>query len=470
MNINAITGYKNQASILKQNNKPKNISFTNAQTTPLTEDDYNRAQKYLEDTCKKLTKFHKIFSPRKFSLMHNFDLDKLNGIQYGINLFDGMTMKEVAFVLQEPNILLNRGCNNLCSHCYINALPSQRLEGATSVTYEDFEKLIKGISELRKRISQCYPKIMPRTFNIEYLFRDSDCINIEIKDKNNKSYDIVDCFDFIRKNGIMTSGNIDTSGWTPSFEKHQKRAEKLVEYIKDTYSDNDVFLKPIRHLMVSINPFHSLYQQYINLKDSNPEKAQKYRDLYVNRMANTLYTFSPLFDVDRFAYNLNILSLNSNPNYNYEAVDKLVEDILNRLKEIYDEKNVPPRLKEHYMNMYTSYIDLAKLEFRMSFSSPYRQIIPTGRASVIMKESNPDIISLQKLQQLISVRDKRNGINRCIQPNGKVDVFYNDNYVFPTDIQFNFAQKNKTCPPLADKVSEDKLCPNGVKMPVGDYV
>ena len=122
----------------------KNISFTNLQKTQLTQQDYDKAEEYLKQRIKEL----KVVNEKrggKYILAENFDLDKLNGLQYGIELFgphgnyDGMTMREIAYAINNLSIMLNRGCRNQCSHCYINAQIPSKLKNqgfTTSFTWE----------------------------------------------------------------------------------------------------------------------------------------------------------------------------------------------------------------------------------------------------------------------------------------------------------------------------------------------
>lgn len=464
MNVTPINTYKHTALPLKQNRKQpqKNINFTNAQTTPLTKDDFKRADEYCKIRCNELKECALGYSGAKFSLTNNFDLEKLNGIQYGIDLFAGMTMKEVAFVLQKPAVLLNRGCPNLCSHCFLNALPPQQLEGAKSFTYEDFEKLYQGISEIKKRIEKYGINLIPHDFS--YLFQDSDCINVDIKDKNNNLYDMVDCFEILRKNGFTTSGQYDTSGWTPTSTRHQKRAEKFVKYVQDTYKDKNIKSKPVKEVMVSINPFHSIYQKYIDLRDSDFEKANKYRDLYINRMANTLYTFSPLLDVEGLIYFPNITALNSNPKYSCNVMNSLINRILSRLDEMYDEKGTSSELKRHYMFKYIGLISLILINTSFRF----RQLDIAGRAKSIAPDSY-DEHKIFLFENSLLRRMTMDTLIPCIEPNGRVDIDYKDRQ-FGTDIQLNLSQKDKLCHPLGGQDLNQVLRPNNSSTRIDDNI
>ena len=454
MIINAGTQFINAVSLIKLPQKANNISFKNMQKSPLTKEDYKRAQEYCEKRCAELKNMDIWSHKHKLSLVNNFDLEKLNGLQYGIELFesngryDGMTMKEIAYTLGDLSVLLNRGCKNNCSHCYINALPKSKLSGTTSFTYEDFKKLLAGISELKSRVEKNGVElVLPE---IRTLFNDSDCIDIEISDKKGKKYDIVDCFDLIRQYpNLKTTGLFDTSGWNTCSEVHQKRGKKLVKYILDTYNDKSIKNKPVQTVLVSINPFHSLYQKYINLKDKRPGEASVYKDLYINRIANTLYTFSPLLDVKDFKLTTNITVLNSNPNYDDKVMNGLIDEILSKLGKLYDTKGVSKELKEHYLEEYNNNM---RKPLRIS-NALFRPIEPYGRAKNIIP-ANELIDTKEYGQQIKSLLLKPpylNGAEKTVNPNGQI-VILEKGLSFPTDIHLNLSQSNKSCPPLGEEI------------------
>ena len=463
MNINPITQYKNtfkSPTILKQKS---NISFKNMQKTPLTQEDYQKAQEYCKQRCKELNLL-KTEMPDDFDTISitDFNLDKLNGIQYGIELFaphgkyDGMTAKEIVFAIRELSILLNRGCYNQCSHCYMNAIPPAKLTGATSFTYEDFKKILDGVSELISRIEACGVDLS--FTSIDALFSDSDCIDIEIKDENGKKYDIVDCFSLLQKYpNIKTSGLIDTSGWTPSSTVHQKRAEKLVEFIQDMYGDENFKNKSVRTIIVSVNPFHCLYQKYIDLKDKDPQKAQKYRDLYIKRMANVLYTFSPLLIHEDLLLYLNVTTLNHNPNYDYKAVDKLIDEILSELDKMYDKKGTPSYFKEYCLNKYNNII---RGDNRVN-EYTYRQIAIEGRAKNLAGKYKDTKKYMQERSEVLTAKGIFAYTEKALEANGQVKVTENS-ISYPTDIYFNLSQSNKICPPLGEEYEGELLHPHNM--------
>lgn len=458
MRITALTGYNNFSS-LKPKQNLTNITFTNAQTTPLTEDDFNNAKKYCRTRCQELGLNFHIRNISNY-LTANFNFHRLNGMQYGIKVFDGMTMKEIALSLNKLSILINRNCSNLCSHCFVNALPRQRLQGVTSFTYEDFEEILKGISQLNQVFQECGFEGTP--FEIYTLYLDSDCMEIEMPDKNGKTYDIIDCFKLLDKYSIDSNGLFGTHGWTPSFKKHQGRAEKLVRYLKEIYKDNNIQNKPIKKVIVSINPCHALLEKYNELKSSNKNKAEKFRNLYINRMANTLYTFSPLLDIKGLDYILNILSANSNSTYDDKVVKQLVDDILKRLTEIYKEKNVAPDLQKNYIDKYNQTIKDFTDDSLFRSGTAYRPIGAGGRANSLLPDNEVEEYKsmlgryCSSLSNMFPSARDISDQSKVVEPNGEVQLVAGGSTI-RTDVQFNLGQKGLPCPLLGELYSQHAI-------------
>ena len=87
--------------------------------------------------------------------LYMFNLNKLDGIQEGINVFNGLNMKEIAFVADTiAEIPVNRGCRNICAHCYANAKAPVKETANTinKMSWNDFTSLTDGFEELNKRV------------------------------------------------------------------------------------------------------------------------------------------------------------------------------------------------------------------------------------------------------------------------------------------------------------------------------
>lgn len=261
--------YKNQISFGK--NEPKLI------------------KEYLKNREKKLTN-----AGIDYALLNAQDIKHLEGIQKGIKIFENLSMQQINFLAQNlSEIVLQRGCNNMCSHCYAEAMPPsyQRTENKINkIDFEDFENLCNGFKELNQRLG----------FNIldSYheayvtLFHDSDSSNIFLQDKQGKVYDYLDLAKMI--NDISDKLIIfDTAGWNLQDKKTQKRMEELVEKATNTDKYDFVWFN------ISANPFHSLYSRSVQHHlENNKEKEQKFREIYANRMANVIFTLSPLIEKD----------------------------------------------------------------------------------------------------------------------------------------------------------------------------
>ncbi len=107
-----------QSRIFSENYKP--LSFKS-----LREYKYQKAKKYLNEQKNIL----KETTANESINIDNFDLKKLEGIQKGIKVFDGLTMKEIAFIASiTQEFALTRGCSNQCAHCYVDANPHLHLK------------------------------------------------------------------------------------------------------------------------------------------------------------------------------------------------------------------------------------------------------------------------------------------------------------------------------------------------------
>ena len=60
-------------------------------------------------------------------IFKDFNPLRAEGIQKGIHIFDGLNMKEIAFIFNNLNLLaVKRGCSNGCLHCFADAKPAKR--------------------------------------------------------------------------------------------------------------------------------------------------------------------------------------------------------------------------------------------------------------------------------------------------------------------------------------------------------
>ena len=76
---------------------------------------------YLLQRQKLLSSKHK---PTKYWTLDNFDMEKLDGIQKDLKVIGNLSMSQIKnLTIRNLSIMLKRGCNNMCAHCYANARP-----------------------------------------------------------------------------------------------------------------------------------------------------------------------------------------------------------------------------------------------------------------------------------------------------------------------------------------------------------
>ena len=188
--------------------------------------------------------------------LYMFDLNKLDGIQEGIKVLDGLNMKEIAFVADTiAEIPVNRGCRNICAHCYANAKAPIKETANTinKMTWNDFTSLTDGFEELNKRVGFSIFSQKSNKHAMIIPFHDADCSSIVLKDNDGKEHDFIDIaerFEKVFNLPIL----FDTAGWNIQDVKAQKRMEKYVEY----YSKPENF-KKLEGFNLSVNPFHAMY-------------------------------------------------------------------------------------------------------------------------------------------------------------------------------------------------------------------
>ena len=83
----------------------KFLSFKGSQLTPLTDLEYETAKKNLQS---EIENAERKVGKRRWITLDDLNLDKINGIQKDIKVFEGLTMKEISFILKSPTLLMNR--------------------------------------------------------------------------------------------------------------------------------------------------------------------------------------------------------------------------------------------------------------------------------------------------------------------------------------------------------------------------
>lgn len=420
-----------------------NLTFTGLQTTPFSDEDYKKA---LENLHKEVREAKKKDRDGRVELK-TLDMNKINGIQKDIKVFEGLTMGEIAFMLECPSILLNRCCSSNCAHCGFMATP---FSNATldRMSWEDFSELISGIRELSQRLA--VEETNPLFLNSN-LFQDSDCMEIELRDKDGNIYDYLDCVRFIQENNQMhntfSTPLFDTSGWNPKSEKMQKRAEKFVYQLTNEFDKN-----PIRQFNVSINPYHLLRSQAQKERSNfHFRKARELEEAYAERMANALFTLTPVQDKLHF----NVLSRWISPsktNKGELSGPPPEKAILKKLKKMYtqDYKGEQKYIKSEYELKRT--LDTMNWVIRGTEEYTSPDIEPWGRAENLVK--NPKTTSAQREAEMLAKINQGNAnFARLINPNGSV-ILNDCDISARTNLAFNFQNSHMSVKPFAHEIKD----------------
>ena len=107
---------------------------------------YKKAQLYAEE----LKKSGEIWD------LNNWNLKKLEGIQYGIDIFEGVNIRQIYLLYKHLGMITtSRGCSNGCIHCYVDAKPTQISKNAEQISafsWEDLSSITKGFKTLNQRL------------------------------------------------------------------------------------------------------------------------------------------------------------------------------------------------------------------------------------------------------------------------------------------------------------------------------
>ena len=391
--------------------------------------------------------------------LYMFDLNKLDGIQEGINVFKGLNMKEIAFVADTvAEITVNRGCRNICAHCYASAKApiKETANQINKMSWNDFTSLTDGFEELNKRVG--FPVVVQKKNKhaMAIPFHDADCSSIILKDNEGKEHDFIDIAERLDK-AFHLPVLFDTAGWNIQDVKAQKRMEKYVEY----YSKPENF-KKLEGFNLSVNPFHAMYAKSLELKQNRkPELAEKLYDLYTTRMANVLFTLTPLQKNPNFEFIARSAANDSKVPKGFKEKDlrALYMDILEKVNNLYkkDMKSAQKVVKNEdeafeYFNNYYKRLENISPTIGMSaraekFVDKNDEIAKFGERR---KQQNiKDIQSLKRIKDLRKLnKDMNNHFYGIIDANGD---YYLTTFrtSFPTEIKFNFENKGKTTAPIA---------------------
>lgn len=442
-----------QSRIFSENYRP--LSFKS-----LREYKYQKAKKYLNEQKNIL----KETTANESINIDNFDLKKLEGIQKGIKVFDGLTMKEIAFIASTTQeFALTRGCSNQCAHCYVDAKPHLHLKKdekkyINAMSWEDFESLTKGIATLNNRLGVHITK--PKSDKTNYIapFHDADCMEIVLKDKYGEEHDLTEIIPML----YYSTGKqvlFDTSGWNPKDKRIQQRAQKYVKFFSKPEN-----MQYIHFFNVSLNPFHALNAKSVELKNTDENRAKKFKELYTERMANVFYTFTPLIDKKKFDIIARCATKSAATNNEFKEKNFriLIAEIENKLKQKYEQdlEHKPSFIqtllqtpKSQNPRMIKTKSQMQKIIKEIERKTNYLDsgILALGRMQKLLdKEDNSLKIVKFRQEHSLAARKlnlKNNIYTATIDANGK--VYLTDEYtILPTALQLNFENKNKKTTPM----------------------
>lgn len=420
---------------------------------------YIKAKVYLESMKAKQGEFNKLATD-----IYDFNLNKLNGIQEGIKVFEGLNIKEIAFIARSfLEIAVKRGCHNLCSHCYAEAVPpvKENEDTINKMSWEDFSSLTDGFKELNNRLGFYItsPGIFKPNGNLRYSapFHDADSSELVLKDKNGKEHDFIDIAEKIYESTGM-GAIFDTAGWTPKNQEIQTRVEKIIDYF--TKKENR---HKIDGFNISINPFHILNTKSVFEKRlGHIENSDKFRDFYTTRIANALFTFTPTLKTNQFSPIYRSIAgyyFEGSEGFQNNDLDLLFKEIMSKLKKLYEndlnsDKKYIKNKKQILDNIHE--INKIKKQVEQNFTEVGRGIETFGKNNkhyehaLDMKNTyNNDVKEFKTAKNFLS-----SPFFGIIDANGDyyLTTFWS---TYPTKLKLNFANKDKKTAPIKPDLQED---------------
>ncbi len=374
------------------------------------------------------------------------DIKKLEGIQEGINLFKGVSMPEIKFLAKWFEVLnLSRGCNNSCGHCLRNAqTPIKEIANAVNtIQWDDFLKFTDGFKTLNERLGfNIFKKDTPVA-----MFDDSNMPVFKSFDTQGLTHNFAEATKVFYEKLHLPMSFVN-AGWSKNDKNTQNAAKELVEYLQ---KEPDA----VSEFAVSINPFHALILNSNKVaKSGEPELARKYREAYVDNIANALNTFLPMYENSKSTKGSLIYrhanDLAKNEDFGEKETAKLYAEIYKKLEEISGKKleHINTLNPKEVTKFNPSHLIEPKGKARQYFSDfdNFKKEISLNKAKNEWEEMSP----AQK------VNDAYNYKLKCIDLNGRVYATDTDENIIDTGINLNYANKDKITAPLH---SDIKLSP-----------
>lgn len=404
-----------------------------------------------------------------------YELGLLEGLQEGIDVFKGLKLKQIAFLGEDlHSVMTKRGCYSRCSYCYPGAeKPVKASENIINEPlFEDIKSLADGFKTLKKRSGINFIHSNSETPYSTLVF-DADNIEVALKDIKGNIHEFPE-INRILYEATGTKGIFDTTGWNILNPKYQKRAQNIVEY----YS-NPKNMEELHQFNISINPFHSTLEKVNELrKAGNIKTADRIYDKHIERLANALFTCIPIcgsekFNTIRRAFNWNVPNMQGYYftdelnilNDVYKKLTQMCENDLNgEQKHIKSEENL-----KDVLNIFAKKLEHHGDVVKLADVNIDTHLIAAPKLEKLVKERNPQIGRLEfyelfkdtmqneecfeRMKEYKKYRSAYMNYLKMVDSNGK--VYITDAYrVIPTDIQLNFANKNKQTQPFSTIVED----------------
>lgn len=394
-------------------------------------------------------------------VFRNLSMEAIEGLQYGIDVFKGLSMKDIQYLSENLHVIaVNRGCNNMCGYCYADAKPSNR-----EMSWEDFTTITHGFKKLRERLCgfRLFAENMHKhddslIYQTTELFYDSDCMALSVKDKNGNIHDYRDLVTELYE-GLGRRSAFDTSGWMPENKAMQKRAEEYVEYFSQPEN-----MEKLNQFNLSFNVFNATNVAAVKaMRAGDVDRARRLQEKFTDKIANVIFTFTPLLKEEKFnimqrafgfdAINAEGFDLEAMLSLSFrvaEKVEKLYAQDLNGkqkyIKSSADMEKYMSLVKEKLNGVSTGLNSSGRmLEFMKSF----------GIEAPMQDHSESTQIMYQDIKD--RGRFYRYIAHKFIDADGRV---YHMDYArfFPTEIQLNL--KNKDTAPKLANLRDDCLITN----------
>ena len=422
---------------------------------------------------KKAMAYAKKLSTNDVLNLNKKDIQNLEGIQYNLKSFQGLTFQEIYFLLTKINdftIPLYRDCAGMCLACYANGRPAehQKKDQIRRIDFEDFKNFTNDLKTISQRLHYNFVDNATKCNKARgllyshpnsSLFYDSDCKDIWLEDKNKKVYEFPELNKMLY-DATGIAGLFDTAGWAKSNSKVQKRMEALAQYYSKPCNQ-----KELNQINISINTYNGVVEKANEYKrKGDTQNYEKLLNIYASNIANAMYTFTPLLGTKIYGTITRAVNNREDSKFNdYKntTLNKIIQKILNILEERYKED----LKKENYKFVKNKNDIITIMEQQKALFGPTDDLLsPSARKNIFsdLGKNNVEYIDTNILKTVEHVLLGLNG-NLLIDVNGKT-YMGNDTELFKTDIQLNFMNKHKnskTLYPIANekilRIKENKV-------------